>query len=580
MSDTSAQADIRAVITSAPDAVPAAQEAAAEPVRQLGRSFFPKDCPVEPLGVKDDQLFYLDALRQLRVVKADKHSRNSVLSLFGVHTRYLTQQWPRIGKGGAVLGWDAAEVTEGLMAEASRRGVLDVVNRVRGPGGWVDEDGRLVMHCGDEVHCGGDVFAPGQIGKFIYPSAPEKPKPAKESDIASAEALLKLIKSWNWVRPDLDPHLLLGWIGAAMLGGALEWRPMVWVTGDKATGKSTLHKLIERVIGSGALISSSDATAAGLWQSVGHASLPVALDELEAEEDNRKNGNIIKLARHAASGGKTLRGGSDHKGSDFTVRSAFLFSSILVPPMLGQDVSRMAMLNLNDLGTGAAPSLEPRLLAQFGAVFRRRLLDHWPRFEGLLNAWRVALASKGHGGRSADQFGTLMACRDLLLHDHAPSSDELEMWGELLSRDRLSEAEDDIPDHERCVRYLLSCVVDVFRNGERRQVGSWIHQAAFGSSQDGGGGPNEANKVLAAIGLKVAREDAAPVLYIANAHQGLQQVFRETHWGGKSGSTGVWVQALRRVTGAAAAGCIRFDGVPARCTRIPLERIMTEDRAV
>jgi hypothetical protein len=196
------------------------------------------------------------------------------------------------------------------------------------------------------------------------------------------------------------------------------------------------------VIGESAMVKASDATAAGLWQAVGHASLPVALDELESEEDNRKNSNIIKLARHAASGGQTLRGGSDHKGTDFTVRSAFLFSSILMPPMLGQDVSRMAVLQLNALAGVSPPALEPVLLAQFGAIFRRRILDHWHRFPELLESWRQALSTKGHSGRSADQFGTLMACADLLLSDFMPDGDSLEEWTELLKRSTLSEAED------------------------------------------------------------------------------------------------------------------------------------------
>ena len=39
-------------------------------------------------------------------------------------------------------------------------------------------------------------------------------------------------------------------------------------------------------------------------------------------------------------------------------------------------------------------------------------------------------------------------------------------------------------------------------------------------------------------------------LAIANAHAALAQLFTNTHWAGKSGALGVWVQALRRVPGA------------------------------
>jgi predicted ATPase len=33
---------------------------------------------------------------------------------------------------------------------------------------------------------------------------------------------------------------VLGWIAAATIGGALDWRPSLWITGDLSTGKSTL----------------------------------------------------------------------------------------------------------------------------------------------------------------------------------------------------------------------------------------------------------------------------------------------------------------------------------------------------
>ena len=132
-----------------------------------------------------------------------------------------------------------------------------------------------------------------------------------------------------------------------MLGGALEWRPMVWVAGDKGTGKSTLQKVVKGVFGRGGLIPAVDASAAGLWQSLGHSSLPVALDEVESEEDNRRNNNLLKLARVAASGGQMLRGGSDHKQASFTVRSCFLFSSILIQS--GKNLGKASSGNFRSL---------------------------------------------------------------------------------------------------------------------------------------------------------------------------------------------------------------------------------------
>jgi hypothetical protein len=438
----------------------------------------------------------------------------------------------------------------------------------------VDEDGGLVMHCGDEIFHGLQRRAPGTIGRYIYPSAPSKPRPSgKPAGPDAGQFLLSLLKSWNWRRPDMDPHLLLGWMCAAMVGGALDWRPLAWVTGDKATGKSTLHKVMQMVFGPGGLLQSSDPTAAGLWQTAGHSSLPIALDEMEAEEDNRKNNNVIKLARQAASGGRIVRGGTDHKASDFTVRNCMLFSSILIPPLLGQDVSRIAILHLDKLGGTDVPHLEPRQLAEIGAALRQRFIDRWADLQSMLFTYRKTINDAGHGGRGADVFGTLLACLHIATNDELPEEEELMQWIELFRKDKLAESEEDIADHERCLQYLMTSPCDVYRSGEKRQIGAYIADASGYNPAAQEADKSHANHALAHHGIKA--DDMW--LYVANSHQGTAQLFANSLWNGKSGTTGVWVQALRRIPGAAnGKSNIRFDGVPCRYTQVPIKEVLGE----
>jgi hypothetical protein len=141
----------------------------------------------------------------------------------------------------------------------------------------------------------------------------------------------------------------------------------------------------------GALIAVSDASAAGVWQKLGHSTLPVILDEVEAEEDNRRGQGLIKFARQAASGGLVLRGGSDHGASEFTARSGFLFSSILIPPLQPQDRSRMAVLELKELQGNSEPNLDTRHLSDLGQRLMRRLVDGWARWGATLDMYRAAL---------------------------------------------------------------------------------------------------------------------------------------------------------------------------------------------
>ena len=525
----------------------------------------PEGCPVTPLGVVGDVFFYLDAVRQLRAVKGRDHSRLGVLVLFGRDKGFLYDAWGRKDKDGNTTGWRPEKVSEELISSCHRLGVWNPMSFVRGAGAWCGADGELVLHTGDAIWRNGKWWHPGPIDEYVYPAAPPTPKPSPDKspggDGGPGDEVLALLRTLHWRRGATDAFMMLGWIGAAMIGGALDWRPMVWITGDRSTGKSTLHKLVEMLIGKSGLVAASDATAAGLWQKIGHSSLPIAIDELEADVDNRRAQSVIKLARQAASGGVVLRGGADHHGSEFTARSCFMFSSILVPPLMSQDRSRMAILDLDRLSGTTPPSLKPRDLAALGAALRRRLADGWPRFMTTMETYRQQLAVAGHDARGCDQFGTLLACADLMLHDHPPDSETLADWGERLKVAKGWSEE----DHEKCVTHLMTTVLDVYRDGRRRTVGDWVCQAA-GVKGFAAGGVDEldANKVLQTFGLKVVSEMGVKRLAVANSHEGLSRLFVGSRW-----ADGVWVQALRRVSGAEPRDSLRFAGFKVRCTVIP-----------
>ena len=225
--------------------------------------------------------------------------------------------------------------------------------RVRGRGAWCDEGGGLVLHCGNQVLINGVWQKPGRFEELVYPTAPAIPRPSPEPvDPSLPTDLLSMFKGWNWIRPEIDPVLALGWVVAGMHGGALEHRPVIWVTGDKATGKTSLQRLIIGVM-DGGLLQSSNATEAAVRQLLGQQSLPVSIDEAEADEDNRKMLQLVGLARVAATGGRIHRGGQDHHGVEFTAKSAFMFSSIMIPPLLAPIAAGLPVLELGKLPKGS-----------------------------------------------------------------------------------------------------------------------------------------------------------------------------------------------------------------------------------
>jgi hypothetical protein len=513
----------------------------------------PPDCPVEPLGVQQGTAYYLDVNRELRELPAREHSRLGVQFLFGRKSFLLEVYWPRTDKEGNVTGWRPEKAAEMLISAASDCKVFDPNERVRGRGAWRGDAGELVLHCGDVIFSGREYFEPGRIGRYVYPSGAAITKPAlragKQGVECAGQVLLDVFNTWNFKRGELDARLLLGWICAARIGGALDWRPLVWITGSRGTGKSTLHKMIGGLFGS-ALIQVADATAAGIWQKLGRSTLPVTVDELEAEADDKRAGKVIKLAREAASGALVLRGGADHNAAEFVARSCFMFSSILIPPLLPADRSRMAILELGELDTAKRlPDIGDERMGHLGAELLRRLVDGWDRFPETLTLFREALLADGHSARGADVFGTLLAMADLALHDMDLHSDSAAALAARLAPQGLAEADDDMSDQERCLQHLMTSQIPRDGGGNRKSVAMWVEQA---SSDDGDDHEwKVANRMLGMYGMKVLRGPMGRKSFaVMNYHVELAKVFDGSHWAGQSGSMGVWVQAFRRLPGA------------------------------
>lgn len=563
------------------------------------RPELPPGCPVTPLGIQDDFAFYLDGNRQLRPLKFEKHSRLGVLGLFGAKKQYLWDTWPRKKfdkdtERWYADGWRPELVAENLIAAAALKGVFNALDKARGAGAWSGADGELILHCGDGVFIGptpgtegeGSWHAPGVIGRHVFPAAPPSPRPhtlpTATGDDGPGYELLQLLLTWPFKRGDLDAMMLLGWIGAAFVGGALDWRPLMWITGGHGTGKSTLHRLIRQVFDDN-LISVSDASAAGIWQAVQHSTLPVAFDELEAEEDNRATNKVIKLARQAASGGLVLRGGADHKGAEFTARSCFLFSSINIPPLLGQDRSRMAILELGKFAEGAiSPTLRADHFRDLGSRLLRLLVDHWADIGAAIETYRAELRRRRYDARAADVFGTLLACAHVMLHGSEIDAYTVEAWAEKLKTTAAIDTGDTISEQEACLQKVQTYQVEPYRGGGQSMLGEWIEKAFGVRAQPED--EKDAQKVIQRYGLKVLYDlPGGPHLAVANSHSGLEQIFKGTHWGGRSGSTqGGWVQSLRRLNGAEAAEKpVYYAGAkPIRSTILPRDTVVYQDNAI
>ena len=577
-----------------PDAPPDKADGGGLDRKRLRRGELPPNCPVHVIGRNGDIYHFIDAASQYKAIHIDKLNPKRLADLFAGHTDVLNHYWPRRDKEGDPhpFKWDYDEAFTSIVNAAARRPLWDPDDAVRGPGGWRGPDGELIFHTGDTLWVA-SASVPGKIGQqpagevgeHIYPAAPALPGPAVPSieTLAAGRELFETFQTWNWARPALDPVLMLGWVGGAFLGGALPWRPMVWITGDASTGKSTIHNVTAAVFTPRGILQAADASAAWIWQQLKFRSIPVALDELEAEAAPGKEKAIVQLARIASSGANIGRGGADHQAQNFNAKSGFIFDSIYVPPLRNQDLSRMAILELRPLAADA-PQLEvdPAHYREIGRALQRQLLTQWARFEKTWNVYARAMAAQGHARRAIDQFATLVTCWDLLTRDGAPDADNLAGDEEIpailaaLYPAKLAEVHERNQDWENFLLTLLAKPIDLYRAGRHVTVGECIERAHLAPDADV---KAEAERALLNHGMRILGEDGEVWFAIAHKHSGLRELLRGEVWGaGDGATTAVWTQVCERIPGAKKSGkTVRFSGPSQRCTRIPFDLVRPDD---
>ncbi|MBS7703187.1 hypothetical protein [Chelatococcus asaccharovorans] len=550
----------------------------------------PPDCPVIPLGKSGGHFHYLDPSREYVALR--KHGADELRGLFAGRNDWLWAFMPKFNeKNQTQTGWKADRTADSLMDACGKIGIFDPAKRLRGVGAWRGDDGGLVLHAGDVVYFGGEWREPGYLGEHVYPGQDRLPRPADEpAPPASASTLLNLFNAWPWEQDafaDADVStveingaawavpsvLLLGWAGCAMVGGALDWRPMMWITGDAGSGKSTLQKVIQYLMGP-ALVASSDATSAGIYQAVGYSSRAAAIDEAEADPNSLKMKNMVDLVRQSASGGKILRGSNDAKFKGFEARSTFLLSSIIVPPLNTADLTRITILSLGRLKSITPPRIDGAELLHLGRQLRRRVMDGWGRWQETLDVYRQALALTGHDARGCDQFGALLAMADVLLFDAAADSDTVALLAAACGKAKMLDQQEEPSNAEAMLNWLISIPLDVFRGGTRMTIGTLVAGAADIVQVDGQL-PVACARALEAHGVFVQGLKDAATVTLPNQHAGLAQLFDRSVWATSPGAaTSGWSQAMRRLSGAQRVNSRRLGG---RGVSIPVRIFLRQD---
>lgn len=565
MRDLIQHSEARANITPEIDAAPAQSDRVA-------------DLPFRLLGADGDLFYYMpDRSQQIVSLAAAAHSKNNLMRLAPL------QSWEIVFPGNnSGANWDAA--INALIQRSQSMPMFDP-RRIRGRGCWIDGK-DIVYHAGDKLVVNGEfvqIPAYNSSRRAIYHGALEIPTETDQVATNSESAkLIDLCEMLSWERP-LYGKLLAGWLALAPIGGALRWRPHLWVTGPSGSGKSWIvSNIIQPLVGDAAVHVQGATSEAGIRGTLGSDSLPVVFDEAESEDraSQTRFESILTLARQSSTetGAGIVKGTAQGGSVTYLIRSAFLFASIGVAAVKKSDVSRISILQLRkNLGRDASEHFD-RVVALWKETVSNEVYCSKFRARCIRNAkiirenceifGRVAVEFTGDK-RSADQIGALLAgAYSLTTSKIVSESIALEF---MRGQDWAGFKSEDVDnDENQCLAHLAASQIrfDVAGANYQRTISEVIAdiQSDPLSEDDAGTMLRRKDRMdaLQRNGVRFCPETRG--ILVANNHPQLEQIFAPTAWG-----AGKWKHQLERVTGAKRMGVMAFGSqCRQRCVWIPI----------
>ena len=208
----------------------------------------------------------------------------------------------------------------------------------------------------------------------------------------------------------------MGWIVTSLVGGALDFRPMLWLLGLSGTGKTFLLSSVLTSICGNALVRLAEPSEAGISQFLSSSSLPVYVDEFEPKQSSQgRFDGILALVRMCTSGeAQRLRGGASGEISSITSpRFSLLASSIHQINLSEADASRFYPVMLSRHGVQDWPEVQ-RAIAEActterGEVIRTYIIERTRKIIEHANIIENKLISGSVNSRTAKMVAALTA---------------------------------------------------------------------------------------------------------------------------------------------------------------------------
>ena len=279
------------------------------------------------------------------------------------------QYWKDMAQG----SFNAAtrmHIADGLMRAAESVGIADHSSLTpKGRGCYRTDEGDLLWNLGDRYYC--DVVNGVFTREQPLDNAPILLEPGARinivSDLSKAEQYAKdwydSLMAYRFESPT-HARRFVGWSVASLIGGALPFRPMAWLSAPAKTGKTFLVNDVMRKFFGPFAVKTADQTAAGIAQRARSESVPVIIDEFEPEEGTEARWrDMLALIRLATSGDyERLRGTLSGVAVSTSPRFCAIVISIHKPVLTEQDATRLVPIKLSSVGVLNWPEVRDKIL--------------------------------------------------------------------------------------------------------------------------------------------------------------------------------------------------------------------------
>ena len=398
--------------------------------------------------------------------------------------------------------------------EQEKIGMVDL-RRLRGAGVWrdgsqivVNDGAQIVTMAGERLEY--DAFHSTACAEYIPSETRFGDMTGPESTDEEGAALAALFGSLKFLRK-LDPVAALGWALIAPFGGLLKWRPHLWITGRRSTGKSTvlIEKMIDPLLGEFAFIGSGRSSEPSIRRGMNLTARPGRFDEFDPgprapKSDLERMGKVIVLARNSScdSTAMTTLASGDTGNVTFVVRSCFLFASINLLEMDSAIESRVVRVEKLALSKDEIRAEIERMKRDCAHVmtdpsrYRRRIFRAMPRILEDIDAVHPLLMSFVSDARQCDVIAPILAAAWAVQSAESVMGDAGRAWVEELLDDLIREQEEHVEDEDRVIEHILQASIRT-DDLKTRTVSELLARAD--SSE-----PGDARETLERNGLKIA----------------------------------------------------------------------------